>query len=563
MKLRYKFSLLILGILLGFSAIAWFFSLHLLSQVNERWVTLFAERQVMFDKQRTLSPLTREIALARQLAADPAMREMALNEDNPLVRERAIRVLESYRLNFRDQSYFAAFSRSGNYYFNDADNRFSGKQLRYTLSKGNPNDQWFYSTLDSGKNYQVNLDPDMHLGVTKVWINVLIKHGDRVLGVIGTGIDITEFLRETVDIQQHGVHNLFVDRDMAIQLYRDANLIDYASLTKDAKQRSKVDMLLTEPGDIANLQRAMRRLEHSGETVATLWVTYQEVPHLLGVAYLPEIGWYDLTLMDPQALFMPDSLLLVPLSFGLALILALVLVGWLVHRWILAPLARLHASIDEVQHGNYQIDLPVIGKGEVCELSQHFTDMVAEVRNTRNELEDKVRERTRELLLLTEIDQLTGLFNRRGMQERLDQELARQLRQGGALGVMLLDLDHFKQINDRYGHISGDLALCAASGVILKSIRTYDHAARWGGEEFLVLLTECDQDSLIGVAERIREEIQALAIPSSEGMFHYTTSIGVYYAASYEDQDSLLRKADQALYQAKDDGRNCVRYVTA
>lgn len=561
MKLRNKFSLLVLGILLGFSAIAWFFSLHLLSQVNEKWVTLFAGRQVMFDKHRTLLPLTREIALARQLAADPALQAMALNEGDPLVRERAIKVLESYRLNFRDQSYFAAFSRSGSYYFNDAANQFSGKQLRYALSASNPNDQWFFSTLGSGKDFQVNLDPDVHLGITKVWINVLIKQGEQVLGVIGTGIDITDFLKETVDIRQPGVHNLFVDRDMAIQLYRDVKLIDYASITKDVKHRNKVDMLLKDPDDVANLRQVMRRLEDTDETVSTLWVTFQGRLHLLGVSYLPEIGWYDLTLMDPHMLFVADTLLLVPLLFGLALVLALLLVGWLVHRWILAPVARLHASIDEVQHGNYQIDLPVIGKGEVSELSQHFSDMVEVVRNTRNGLEDKVRERTRELLLLTEIDQLTGLFNRRGMQERLDQERARQIRQGGALGLMLLDLDHFKQINDRYGHLAGDLALCAASGVILKSIRTYDHAARWGGEEFLVLLTECDQDSLLGVAERIREEIEALAIPSSEGTFNYTTSIGVYYAETPEEQDSLLRKVDKALYQAKDDGRNCVRYV--
>ncbi len=513
----------------------------------------------MFDKHRTLLPLTREIALARQMAEDPALIEMALHEDDPLVRKRAVGVMENYRSNFRDQSYFAAFARSGNYYFNNASDQFSGKQLRYTLSRKNPNDKWFYATLISGKDYQVNLDPDAHLGVTKVWINVLIKEGDQVLGVIGTGIDITDFLKETVDIWQPGVHNLFVDRDMAIQLYRDAELIDYASLTKEVKQRNRIDKLLTEPEDVENLQRAMRRLEKSGEQVQTLWVTFQGNRHLLGVAYLPEVGWYDLTLMESQGLFQTRSLLQIPLLFGSAMVLALLLVGWLVHRWILQPVSQLRTSMEGVQHGNYQVDLPPFGKGEIGELARRFSGMVAEVRNTRSELEEKVRLRTEELLLLTEIDQLTGLFNRRGMQERLDQELARQLRQGGALGMLLLDLDFFKQINDRYGHVAGDLALCAASGVIQDSLRPYDHAARWGGEEFLVLLKECDRDSLLSVAERMRAGIEALAIPGSEGIFHCTTSIGVYYADSPEDQDALLRKVDKALYQAKNDGRNCIR----
>ena len=105
------------------------------------------------------------------------------------------------------------------------------------------------------------------------------------------------------------------------------------------------------------------------------------------------------------------------------------------------------------------------------------------------------------------------------MQKRFDQELARQSRQGGALGLMLLDLDHFKQINDRYGHTAGDVALSTAAEVILDSIRTFDHAARWGGEEFLVLLAECDEDALLGVAERMRTGIEGLSVPGSEGTF--------------------------------------------
>jgi diguanylate cyclase (GGDEF)-like protein len=215
----------------------------------------------------------------------------------------------------------------------------------------------------------------------------------------------------------------------------------------------------------------------------------------------------------------------------------------------------------EVQRGNYQVELAATGKGEIGALARQFTGMVGVVRATRNDLEEKVRQRTEELLRLTEIDQLTGLFNRRGMQERFDQELARQERQGGARGLLLLDLDHFKRINDEYGHAAGDVALCSFATVILDSIRLYDHAARWGGEEFLVLLAECDEDALLVVAERIRSGIAQLDIPWGEGTFRCTTSIGAYFAPAPEDQDSMLRKADKALYRAKEDGRDCIRYV--
>ncbi len=100
--------------------------------------------------------------------------------------------------------------------------------------------------------------------------------------------------------------------------------------------------------------------------------------------------------------------------------------------------------------------------------------MVEFVRNTNVELERKVEERTEDLQRLTEIDYLTGLLNRRGMMDKLEKEVARQARQGGSMGLLLLDLDHFKQVNDTYGHAAGDLALCAAANVLRSMKRSYD-----------------------------------------------------------------------------------------
>ena len=380
-----------------FAVGVWLFSQHLLSRINEQWAAQLAERQVQFDKHRTLMPLTREIALARQMAAEPALIEMALDERNPQVKRRAIEVLERYRLNFRDHSYFAAFARTGSYYFNDAANQFASRQLRYTLSKSNPDDQWFFATLSSGKDYQVNLDPDVNLGVTKVWINVLIKRGADVLGVIGTGIDITEFLKATVDISQPGIHNLFVDRDMAIQLYRDASLIDYNSIVKDVRQRSKVDALFKDTADVENLRQVIKRLEASGEKIATLWVHFEGAKHLLGVAYLPELGWFDLTLMNTKKLSLFGDMALVPLSFGLFFLFALLAVGAVVHYWVLGPITRLQNSMSEIQQGNYDTNLPLVGSGEILQLSRKFRGMVEFVRDANSALENRVAERTREL----------------------------------------------------------------------------------------------------------------------------------------------------------------------
>lgn len=560
MKLSTRFYLLMTAIFLSFSLVSWLAFSDMVNEINVLWGKRFAERQVLFDKHRTLSPLIREIRLARQMAAEPALIEMALHEDDAAVRRRATRVMERYRFDFRDHSYFAAFARSGNYYFNDAAGQYSDKQYRYTLSPREKRDYWFYATLKNGGDYQVNLDPDVHLGVVKVWINVLLKNGSEVLGVIGTGIDLTEFLKESVDINQPGVDTFFVDKSLAIQLSADPRLIDYASIAKTVGERIKIDALFKNPADIERLRQTAIDLEkHQGGEVSTLWVDYRGGKRLLGMAYLPEVGWYDLTLMDEKSLQVLRGFTWLPLLLGTIFLMAMLILGFLLHRWVLNPIARLTNATEHIQRGNYDIEPPIVGKGEISVLSRSFWQMVEFVRNANVELERKVNERTQDLLRLTEIDYLTGLLNRRGMTDKLEKEVARQARQGGSMGLLLLDLDHFKQVNDNYGHAAGDLAICATANVLRSMMRSYDYAGRWGGEEFLLLLPECNEDEMVAIAERIREAIRNLRIEAGTRTFIFTVSIGVHYPDGPQTLDAMLQQADKALYAAKDAGRDCVR----
>jgi len=559
MKLKIRFLLLMSAIFIGFMLVTWLLSQQLLDKVNQQWGEQFSQRQALYDKYRTLMPLLREIALARQMAAEPDIINMALHEQNPEIRQRGITAMEKYRFNFRDHSYFAAFAKSGNYYFNDAADQYADRQLRYVLSPTKPQDKWFYATLSDDREYQVNIDPDVHLNVTKAWINVLIRKDNETLGIIGTGIDLSDLIKETVSITQQGVKNLFIDKSMAIQLNSDPKMIDYMTIAKDVGQRIKVDMLLKNPSDIEHLKRVMQELEKSPAGNSTLWVDYEGEKYLLGVAYLPEVGWYDLTLMEKHSLNLFKDLIFSPVLFGSALLFALLAVGWALRRWILDPIAALRASTEKIRQGDFAVDIPVTGSGEIADLSRSFERMAKTVTESTRGLEVKVRQRTEELHRLTETDPLTGLFNRRGMMERFENEIARQSRQGGELGLLLLDLDHFKQINDIYGHAAGDLALCEATKVIQSTKRGYDHAARWGGEEFLMLLPDCAKNDLLTIAERIREGIGTLKIQAGEQTFTFTVSIGAHHPNMPQTLDTMLQKVDSALYAAKDSGRNCVR----
>ena len=154
-------------------------------------------------------------------------------------------------------------------------------------------------------------------------------------------------------------------------------------------------------------------------------------------------------------------------------------------------------------------------------------------------------------------DALTGLPNRRACQDNLKRLVAHVSRSVSPLSAILLDLDHFKQINDRDGHGAGDDVLAAVGEVLAGSVRASDFAGRYGGEEFLILLPDTEIDGALQTAEKVRAAIQTIDVPKVERQI--TASCGVAaYPTDALDADTLVRMADRALYSAKGAGRNRV-----
>jgi diguanylate cyclase (GGDEF)-like protein len=160
-----------------------------------------------------------------------------------------------------------------------------------------------------------------------------------------------------------------------------------------------------------------------------------------------------------------------------------------------------------------------------------------------------------ELSAQTMTDPLTGLENRRAFDRALADELARALRSHSPLGLLMVDVDHFKAYNDQYGHVAGDDALQAVAQAIQSQARVYDHVARYGGEEFSVILPDTPIADVRAVAERIRQAVQSMANLHRP----LTVSIGAAMAGGQVGPETLVQRADQALYQAKQSGRNRVQ----
>jgi two-component system cell cycle response regulator len=159
---------------------------------------------------------------------------------------------------------------------------------------------------------------------------------------------------------------------------------------------------------------------------------------------------------------------------------------------------------------------------------------------------------------LATIDPLTGLHNRRSFLELLRGELERAQRYELPLSLVLLDVDHFKAINDMRGHNAGDQVLCALGLLLRRELRTPDLSARWGGEEFVVALPSTDPTSAEALAERLRSAVQALDIPFADGSIAVTASFGLAAYRPGESPEALIDRADRAMYSAKANGRNRV-----
>jgi diguanylate cyclase (GGDEF)-like protein len=164
-----------------------------------------------------------------------------------------------------------------------------------------------------------------------------------------------------------------------------------------------------------------------------------------------------------------------------------------------------------------------------------------------------------ELRRLSRHDGLTDLLNRRAMEEALDAHIAASRRSGEAFVVMMMDLDHFKRINDQHGHAVGDLALKHVSTLLAGAMRESDHLARFGGEEFVVLMTHATLEQSQPAAERLRELIASNPLPHGDASVSLSMSIGLaQWRGIQEDASHLLSRADGALFQAKVQGRNRV-----
>jgi len=179
-------------------------------------------------------------------------------------------------------------------------------------------------------------------------------------------------------------------------------------------------------------------------------------------------------------------------------------------------------------------------------------------------LQDELLRANELLLEISHTDHLTGLYNRRYLMDILEREYPRTKRTGSSLSFLILDIDYFKDINDKFGHQEGDTVLAHAAAVFREQLRGYDTPVRFGGDEFVAVLPEASLSDAMVVAERVRKALEQIAFSGKLEKVRISASLGVavYPSAGVATVEDLIRAADNALYRAKARGRNCAEGPT-
>lgn len=236
-----------------------------------------------------------------------------------------------------------------------------------------------------------------------------------------------------------------------------------------------------------------------------------------------------------------------------ALVLVVTAIAFQMGRSIVLPLQRLMRAADRIAAGDLDVRLSATRNDELGHLTQVFNQMTERITAAH----EAMRQQNEVLKTLSITDSLTGLYNRSKLDSILSDQLARFKRSHRPFTLLMLDIDHFKTLNDTYGHVTGDEILAAVAGILLQSIRSIDYAARYGGDEFIIILTETSAKLAWKTAERVRSQVEALH-PTVKGVeIALTVSLGIVESLP-EDMSAteVFARADHALYEAKRGGRN-------
>lgn len=396
LKIRFIAAIVLLYALIGMVS---FFAFRVVTdKVIQQLGTKFAIKQALLEKSKLNASIQRDLSLSLRLASSPILRRWVERENDPAYKELATEELNNYRKSFDGESIFLAINLSGHYYFSDGSGKQTFDMPQYTLNSTNPNDAWYFRTIRDVSDFELNVDYDNHLDLTKVWFNVPIKNGSgQKIGICGSGIDLTAFIRDIVDSDEEGIETILLGNDGSITGHHDRSYVVHNSKVRGKQKKVTIYDLLSTDKDRTKLKEAIQSLAAGRREVATSYLEVGGRRYLAAMSYLKEINWFNLVLLDVDHVISSRTFLPILLISVSALLTLIIAIGLLINRMVLVPLSLLARSADTIAKGNFDISTQLKSRNEIGALARSFDYMAMMVKDHTENLERKVRERTEDL----------------------------------------------------------------------------------------------------------------------------------------------------------------------
>jgi len=367
----------------------WFF-IETNRMVNEL-ARNYALERAKAAKTRIALSVQRESALAEQLSSSPTIKRWILQEDNKKLYDEAFQELASYSDSFVDSNYFVIVDESKRYY-----NKSTGKELVIsTLSKDEPLDKWYFETIKAGKEVTYNLDYNRSIQKSRVWINCLVHHRDTIIGMAGTGLEITDLISRYISKGTRGITTMLTDKSGEILAHPNTDLMEQNAKAETDEEKVTVFDLTTGEDNQQTLKNLLSAAQKGSSAVGT--VRFEDASRLTAMVPIDELDALMIASVNTSSFVSLKDFIPLFAFLIITLLVALGLIALLMQRIVLHPLANLTESAHQISAGNYDLSIPVRRSDEIGTLATAFNGMAAKVKEYTTNLEKLVSERTKEL----------------------------------------------------------------------------------------------------------------------------------------------------------------------
>lgn len=544
MRLRLKLLIIIIVSSVILVMTTFIISKRVLDEVIEKLLWEYAQVSAQNDAE-VLKPIAVQSELIHQLSKHPNITSWAKNSDDLVYQAVAEDTLEHFRWRLASKNFFIALDQNLAYHYNDVKSIRHSSFFRHYLDPDAVTDKWFFEQKQSGVNLSVNIAHDVHLNMTKIWLNQTIRKDGQFLGIVGTGIDVTELFSQFTDYHPAGIETFFIDEQMRIQLNLGPESTHYP--LRDSRSRKPLlHSVVSNESDYLALEKLMRQ-QKKGQEAQILMVEQGEGQAAVAIHYIESLGWYEVTFVSVDAMVPKwvNSHLYFPL-LTITLMFAIVLFGVLVKYWLL-PLENWTRRLV-----NLRKEPPDCPEFTPRNIEQCFDELETELRDSRKGLDNLVASRTAALDELATFDVLTQLHNRRGLEKELSAELARAAREQHQFGLLWIDAGITALSDSTEDKCRYQSALQLVANGLQRAIREYDVAARWAEDEFLVLV-RCEQtETLERIATRIKQYVDEHQDVATQELRHpIKLSIGGALIQPQMSLQQALALADSSLYLAQ------------